>query len=155
MNGNKECVLLVPKIINPDGSTAYLCKRNPTILALVSRRFIPDSIKTKSLLNYDKNFCMADFSYSTIFEAPYLSGCCMIARSSSFLSIGGFDQRFFLYLEDADLTRRLQLVGRCIHAPFISITHEWQRGSYKSLKLMFYSVYSAFIYFRKWGWKLY
>ena len=155
MDEHNECVLLVPKIINPDGSTAYLCKRNPTILALVSRRFIPDSIKTKSLLNYDKKFCMADLSYSTVFEAPYLSGCCMITRSSSFLSIGGFDERFFLYLEDADLTRRLQSLGRCIHAPFLSIIHEWQRGSYKSLKLMFYNIYSAFMYFRKWGWKLY
>ena len=154
MNTNKECVLLVPKIKNPDGSTAHLCKKNPTILALVSRRFIPDSIKSKSLLKYDRNFCMAEFNYSTIFEAPYLSGCCMIARSSAFLLIGGFDEQFFLYLEDADLTRRLQGVGRCIHAPFISVTHEWQRGSYKSLKLMLYNIYSAFLYFKKWGWRL-
>lgn len=155
MNVNSEYALLVPKIINPDGTTAYLCKKNPTVLALLSRRFIPNFIKSKSLIRYDREFCMVDFDYSMIIEAPYLSGCCMITRSSAFLAVGGFDEKFFLYLEDADLTRRLQVVGRCIHAPFISITHEWQRGSYRSLKLMFHNIYSAFIYFKKWSWQLY
>ena len=38
----------------------------------------------------------------------------MFVRSSAFEKVGGFDERYFLYLEDADLTRVLSLVGKCI-----------------------------------------
>ena len=58
---------------------------------------------------------MNAYDYGSIFDVPYLSGCCMVARSSSFIDCGGFDERYFLYLEDADLTRMLSETGRCIH----------------------------------------
>ena len=154
MNQNKSCVLMTPKILNPDQSIAYLCKKNPTLLALVSRRFIPDFLKPNILKRYDKLFAMRDKDYSTVIQSSYLSGCCMVARSLQFVDLGGFDERFFLYLEDADLTRSMQKYGKCLHVPHISITHQWQRGSYKNLKLMYWNILSFFIYSIKWGWKL-
>ena len=71
----------------------------------------------------------------------------MIIRSSAFVEIGGFDERFFLYLEDADITRSLALTGRCIHYPFAFVTHSWGRGNYQYLSLMFVNVVSAWKYF--------
>ena len=39
-------------------------------------------------------------------EVPNLSGYCMLFRVSALQQIGSFDERFFMYLEDVDITRR-------------------------------------------------
>ena len=44
---------------------------------------------------------MADQNYTEIFEVPYPSGCCMFIRRDAFRQ-SSFDDRYFLYLEDAD-----------------------------------------------------
>jgi len=60
-----------------------------------------------------------------------------------------------MYLEDADLTRKLSLVSECIHDPSVSVEHEWRRGSHKSFKLMAVAIYSFFQYSMKWGFRLF
>ena len=54
---------------------------------------------------------MADQNYQEVFDAPYLSGCCMLISSEVFSRAGGFDERYFLYLEDADLPVALPAMG--------------------------------------------
>ncbi len=154
LNKNPEVSLAVPKIIDDTGKVQKLCKRHPTVLGLFSRRFIWSWLKPKWLLNYDRWYEMSSYNYNQVFEAQYLSGCCMIIRGESFVRIGGFDERFFLYLEDADLTRRLACEGKCIHLPIAEVQHDWGRGNYKSFLLMLVNLKSAWIYFTKWGWSL-
>ena len=154
MESSDDLVLAVPQIVDPSGEPQQLCKRNPTVLALLSRRFVPRWLKPMWLRRYDRWFVMADHDQNQPIESTYLSGCCMVIRSDAFRHIGGFDERFFLYLEDADLTRSLAAVGRCLHLPDVSVTHGWGRGNYRSLRLMFVNFVSAWIYFRKWGWAL-
>ena len=155
LSNHSDVSLLTPQILSESGQIQMLCKRYPTILAMLSRRFIPNCIKPVWLNNYDLNYCMSDYDYSSIFDVPYLSGCCMVARSSSFKMVGGFDENFFLYLEDADITRSISKLGRCIHFPDSSVVHRWGRGNYHSLRLMFINLISAFHYFSKWGFRLY
>ncbi len=95
---------------------------------------------------------MDDFDYNRVFEVPYLSGCCMLFNSSSFVKVGGFDEKYFLYLEDADLTRELTHEGRCIHLPIASVVHAWGRGNYRNIFLTLVNLASAWHYFCKWGW---
>ena len=154
MSSNKYVSLLAPKILNEAGHTQFLCKQYPTILGMLSRRFIPNSIKLKFLKLYDSWYTMRDHDYDSIFEVPYLSGCCMVARSSCFVDCGGFDDDYFLYLEDADLTRLMSTKGKCIHFPFASVTHRWGRGNYLRLRLMLVNLISAWHYFCKWGFKV-
>ena len=94
---------------------------------------------------------MGHKNYDSVFEAPYLSGCCMLIRTTSFIAVGGFDERYFLYLEDADITRSLSSIGRCLHLPTLSVVHNWGRGNYRSLRLLVVNLISAFKYFTKWG----
>jgi len=148
---NHDVHLMVPRITDKYGHTQYLCKRNPTLLALFSRRFVPDSLKPAWLMRYDSWYCMRDYDYNFLFDVPYLSGCCMLARSSTFTKVGGFDEKYFLYLEDADLTRLVSHHGRCIHFPYSSICHSWGRGNYKSIRLLIVNIVSAIRYFCKWG----
>jgi GT2 family glycosyltransferase len=143
-----------PWLCFPDGQQQFLCKRNPTLLALVSRRFVPRWLKPPWLRRYDQWFTCREQDYGQVFEAPYLSGCCLWVRTAAFLAVGGFDSRFFLYFEDADLTRRLGRHGRTVNLPVATVLHHWGRGSYTSLWLTWVNFWSACLYFHKWGWRL-
>lgn len=148
-----EVVLAVPQITDATGQPEALCKRDPTVLALLSRRFWPEWLKPPALRRYDARYVMADQDHTRVLDVPYLSGCCMLMRRSALQQIGGFDESFFLYLEDADLTRSLRLLGRCVHLPVASVCHRWGRGSHHSWWLTLVNLQSAWFYFRKWGWR--
>ncbi len=90
--------------------------------------------------------------YNKQMQVPYLSGCFMFMRTSFFKKVGLFDEQFFLYLEDTDLSRRFQEHGKNIYFPEVTITHEHARGSYKNPKLFYIHSVSAIKYFNKWGW---
>lgn len=151
LKAHPEVVLAVPQLLDADGVVQKLCKRHPTMLGLLSRRFIPARLKGRSLVRYDAWYVMAQQDYSQIFDVEYLSGCCMLMSMRAFQKVGGFDPSFFLYLEDADLTRSMAAIGRTIHLPIASIIHHWGRGNYRNWKLVFVNLHSAWIYFWKWG----
>jgi GT2 family glycosyltransferase len=154
LQAHPEVSLAVPQILDEAGSPQKLCKHHPTLLGLFSRRFLPEPLKPRWLKRYDRWYVMADQDYSQVFEVPYLSGCCMLMRSDAFRRAGGFDERYFLYLEDADLTRSLAREGRCVHLPVAGVVHGWGRGNYRNLALVAVNLASAWHYFRKWGWAL-
>ena len=154
LQAHPEVSLAVPQILDETGAPQQLCKHHPTVLALFSRRFLPDRCKPRWLKRYDRAYVMAGQAYDQVFDVPYLSGCCMLMRSDAFCRSGGFDERYFLYLEDADLSRSLALEGRCVHLPLAGVVHGWGRGNYRSLRLMAVNLISAWHYFRKWGWAL-
>ena len=57
-------------------------------------------------------------------DAGWLSGSCMVVRRDAFESIGGFDEGFFMFMEDVDLGRRLGRAGyRCRWVPAATVTH--------------------------------
>ena len=149
-----DVVAAVPQILSPSGQVERLTKRDPSFISLCSRRFVPQWLKPTWLRRLDARFTMDDQNVHTIFEVPYLSGCCLFVRSNAYAAVGGFDPAYFLYLEDADLTRRLRPLGRCLHLPIAAVTHGWGRGSHRSLWLTLVNFCSAFIYFRRWGFRL-
>ena len=154
LTSQHDVVAAVPQIISPSGQVERLTKRDPSIIALCSRRFFPKWLKPAWLRRLDARFTMDDQNLQTIYEVPYLSGCCLFVRSNAYAAVGGFDPAYFLYLEDADLTRRLRPLGRCLHLPIAAVTHGWGRGSHRSLWLTLVNIWSAFIYFRRWGFRL-
>jgi GT2 family glycosyltransferase len=90
--------------------------------------------------------------YNSIMEVPNLSGCFMFVRTEVFSKVGLFDERYFLYLEDTDLCRRINEHYRTVYYPVESIIHGYRRESYKSFKLLAYHLRSSIQYFNKWGW---
>jgi len=154
LNAHPDVVAAVPQILSPSGQLERLTKRDPSLLALFSRRFLPHRLKPQWLRRVDSFYTMGDHDLHTIYEVPYLSGCCMLVRSSAYAAVGGFDPAYFLYLEDADFSRRLRPLGRCLHLPLSAVTHGWGRGSHRSLWLTLVNLWSAVIYFRRWGLRL-
>lgn len=149
MNQNKDVGLLAPKILNPDGTLQYSAKLLPSPANLIVRRFIPIRLVQKKMdYNYEFHF----FDFNSIINVPYVMGCFMFINSKVFDSVKGFDERFFMYPEDIDLTRRIHENFKTIYYPKVVITHKHGKGSYKSLKLLYYHVTSMVKYFNKWGW---
>lgn len=75
----------------------------------------------------------------------------MAFRTCMFKLIRGFDDKFFMYLEDADITRRVNIVSEAVFFPEARVVHAWERGGHKSFRLFFVTIQSMLIYFRKWG----
>ena len=153
MQSNEEFGLLMPKVVYPNGELQYLCKRPPSLSVLLLRRFMPKAIQDRFKRKLDE-YEYRDHDYNQmIFDVPYLSGCFMFFRNAVLQQLGGFDQKIFMYMEDADITYRTLTYSRTIYYPDVEVTHHFAKGSYKNLKLMYYNIHGAIVYFRKWGWR--
>jgi len=77
LDKHQEVGLITPKISYPSGDIQYLCKRQPTVLTLFIRRFIPKKMQFlfKKRLDW---YEMRDISYNQIIEVPIISGCFML-----------------------------------------------------------------------------
>ncbi|MHC4153365.1 MAG: glycosyltransferase family 2 protein [Planctomycetota bacterium] len=148
MENNRDVGLTMPKILYPDGSIQYLCKLLPTPLDLIGRRFLP-SLKYLDRRNhvYELRFT----GYDKTMDVPYLSGCFMFVRTEALREVGLFDERFFVYMEDVDLSRRIHRHFRTVYYPAATVYHRYEKGSYKSATLLAHHLLSAIKYFNKWG----
>ena len=156
MDSHPEIGLMVPKITYPNGDLQPLNKQDPSFFDLFFRRFLPTFIQNWSPIKKKmQKYIMMDKGYEKSYEVPYMSGCFMLFRRSVYEEIGGFDENFFMYLEDADITRKARSVSKCLYFSEATIIHHWERGSHKQLKLTWISIKSSFYYFCKWGWKFF
>ncbi len=146
-----EIGLLMPQVLYPNGQLQYLCKLLPTPFDLLGRRFLPGILKKIFKKQMDAYECR-QLNYSQTMDVPNLSGCFMFMRTEALKKVGVFDPRFFMYLEDTDLCRRIGMHYRTVYYPEVQIVHAYEKGSYKFNKLLFYHIQSAFLYFNKWGW---
>ena len=142
---------LLPKVLYPDGSNQYLIKLLPTPLDFALRRFAPAFLQRLAIRRMDR-YELKGLVDTESDRVPFLSGCFMFTRRSVFEAVCGFDDRFFLYLEDVDLCRRMASVSTLLYYPGLSVVHEYHRGAHKNRKLMFLFLQSSWRYFAKWGW---
>jgi GT2 family glycosyltransferase len=141
--------LISPKILYPVGETQHLCKLLPSPVDLFARRFLP---QTSWLEARNRRYELIETGYNFPMNIPFLSGCFMFIRTSVLKEVGFFDERIFMYIEDADLTRRIHRKYKTMFYPDVKIFHHYAKGSYKNRKLMLYNIHGAIVYFFKWGW---
>ncbi|CNK46619.1 dTDP-Rha:alpha-D-GlcNAc-pyrophosphate polyprenol%2C alpha-3-L-rhamnosyltransferase [Yersinia frederiksenii] len=143
-----EVGLAIPKIVYPDGRLQHGTKLLPSPYQLLMRRFMSRFSYT---INDSYELRRAD--YNKPFFAPSLSGCFMLISSKVLQDVKGFDTRFFMYLEDVDLSRRVcQSAFSVSYFPGSLVIHESQRRSYNDVRFLLYHITSTIRYFNKWGW---
>lgn len=148
MLDNDEVGHMMPKVLNPDGSIQRLCKLVPTPVDLFLRRFSLPGIRERR----SRSLELHSFGYDKLMFVPYLSGCFMLLRHSCLKDVGAFDERFFMYPEDIDLTRRVAEKYDTLFFPYVSIFHSHGGASRKSFRMFFIHSINIVKYFNKWGW---
>ena len=148
LESNKNVGLVAPKAIYPDGSPQSNGRLIPDPLHLILRRFFSISrLNIKRNEDYELKY-MGDSNYLT----PVVLGSFMMFRNASLKEIGFFDERFFLYPEDIDISRRMfDKYDNVIYVKKQFVHHHYQE-SYKSLKLLVTHALEMIKYFNKWGW---
>jgi GT2 family glycosyltransferase len=148
-----DIALLSPRVCGPDGAREYLCKRYPSVLVLLLRGFAPEIVRRlfhRRLDAYElRDLCSGEGEA----DVPLASGCFMLARTAALRAVGGFDERYFLYFEDYDLSLRLAGQGRLVFLPAMQIVHHGGYAAGKGRAHLGWFVRSGIRFFRQHGWR--
>lgn len=148
MDLNPDVVVMCPKVLNADGTEQYLPKRNPRLKYMLSSKLENKSEKYQHIRD---EYTLKNENVTGIRDVEFCTGCFMVCRTDALKQIGGFDTRYFLYMEDADLTRMLRKIGRTVYNPSITVTHLWKRDSAKKLSALVKHLTSFAKYLIKWS----
>ena len=138
--------MCVPRLVDETGELLAVYRRELTIGDMFLRMFLKGAFKKRQA-----HHTMQDADYTKPFDVPFAQGSFLLIRTDLFQKLGGFDERFFLYMEDADLCKRVNQVSRLCYCPDTKVIHKWEKGSSKNGKLFQLHVQSMMTYFRKWG----
>ena len=119
-----------PRIRNADGSVQPSARRFPDLTTAIAGRssWLTRMLPGNPLSRH--NLPARDPSASSPVEVDWVSGACMLIKRRAFDDVGGLDEGFFLYWEDADFCRRLKGAGwRTMYVPSESAMHVGARSS--------------------------
>ena len=148
MDIHEDVAQVQPNIVYPDGKQQYTCRLLPTPANLIFRRFLPKSIVKKMNERYQLKFN----DHKNPMNIPYHQGSFMFFRTECFKKVGLFDERFFMYPEDIDITRRMHKYYKTMFWPGVTVVHAHRAASYKSKKMLKIHMWNMIKYFNKWGW---
>lgn len=123
-----EAGIIGPKLLNPDGSLQYSCRRFPNPVAAIFRntplgRLFPNN-------RYTRDYLMLDWDHNSVREVDWVSGAAMLVRKEVYEQLGGFDEQFFIYVEDVDLCYRAWQAGwKVLYYPDAVIVHAIGRST--------------------------
>lgn len=144
MESDPKIALIAPQTLNIDGTRQHLPKRNPNFLYLLSGIL---SNKFSFMQKYRDEYTMANQELDLLEEVEILTGCFMLFKTKTLRTLKGFNEAYFMYFEDLDITRRAKKLGKTIFSKDTVVFHRWERESHKSKKLFLMHLKSMFIYF--------
>ena len=150
MDQNPDVVMSTPRLTFPDGRLQVLPKRPCNLLGLLSRQ-LPS---VGFLKPYGDHYAMLDEDLSKVTDIQFCTGSFFCMRTGVFREMGGFDEGYFMYVEDADITRKAMKYGRVCYLPQFTACHAWHRSPNKDLSHFWMQLKSMGRYFRKWGFRL-
>ncbi|MEY8392251.1 glycosyltransferase family 2 protein [Lachnospiraceae bacterium 45-W7] len=145
----RKAGMAAPAIVDEKGELLKVYRRELTVFDMGIRMFLSGHFKKRQSYH-----TMQEMDYEKPFQAPFIQGSFLVIRTELFRKLGGFDPRYFMYMEDADLCKRVNLISSLWYCPKTAVIHKWERGSSKDGRLFRIHIDSMLRYFRKWGWKL-
>ena len=142
-------VMARPALTFPDGQPQRLPLRRCNVRAMVYRQ-LPC---LKFWAKYNERYLMADRDLTQPTEIEFCTGSFSAVRTAEFKAVGGFDEHYFMYVEDADLTQKMRTKGKAYLVPQYTAIHAWHRAAHRSLRPFLWQTGSLLRYFCKWGFK--
>lgn len=148
MDCHPEVGMLQPRIVYPDGTEQYSSRLIPAPADLIGKRFLPHSLVSERLTRY----MLTQRPEGVALNIPYHQGSFMFFRMSALREIGLFDERFFMYPEDIDISRRMHEKFITLYWPGKTIVHCHRASSAKNIRMLWIHAVNMIKYFNKWGW---
>ena len=120
-----------PKLVNMDGTIQYACYRFDIASILIKPlKQINLDKKYKFVKKHADKLLMKDFDHNETRPVDWVLGAAMVVRQEVVDDVGWFDDRFFMYLEDCDWSRRMWEAGWPVYYVHdVVIKHKHERGS--------------------------
>jgi GT2 family glycosyltransferase len=130
--------VVAPRVTDPDGRTEDSARRFPTPLSILGKL-----LRTSHVESQPQN----GISYP-----DWVAGMFMCFPSDVFSRVGGFDESYYLYYEDADICARLRKLGyRVGYCANVSVVHDARRTSHRNVRYMWWHMSSMARFFWKRG----
>lgn len=146
---NTKIGVVGPKMVNPKGETLPTISGKPLLPgALIAFSFI-NKLFPKNKLS--KNYWLTNIDRKKTQSVDTIGGACLVIRRDLFAKLKGFDERFFMYFEEADLCLRIKSLGYdVVYYPKAKILHlvgrsvtdkDWIRKKYQESRFKFFRKY--------------
>lgn len=122
MEKRKDIGMVIPKIIDQNGDLQKVYRLEPKILDMFFRMFCP-----KLFPKHMDKITLQDKDYTKEFQVPFGQGSFLVIRTKLFKKLNGFDDRYFMYMEDADLCRRVNNESKLMYFPNTEVIHKWEQ----------------------------
>lgn len=125
-----------PHIVSSVGILQDSARSFPTLTGLLARKL---------------GFTQPDYPSSQgIQTVDWLAGMLIVFKSKAYRAVGGFDDAYFMYVEDVDIGWRLSKAGyRSTWVPDCQFEHDAQHGSRKKIQHTLWHVQSMFRFLLK------
>lgn len=153
MQARQRTVLVSPRVSTDSGEQEFLCKAYPSVLVLLLRGFAPAFLRGLFRRRLDAYELRAACSGTAAVEVEIASGCVMLLRTAVLRAVGGFNEDFFLYFEDFDLSLRIAREGSLVFEPAMQVVHHGGYAARKGWHHVKLFVRSGIHFFRLHGWR--
>ena len=149
MEQHPDVVMARPALVFPDGRPQQLPLRRCALRPMVYRQLPALRFWAK----YNDAYLMKDKDLTRPTEIEFCTGSFSAVRTRTFRAVGGFDEKYFMYVEDADLTQKMRTQGKAYLVPQFTAIHAWHRAAHRSLKPALWQTGNLLRYFSKWGFR--
>ena len=145
MESSESLSMIAPRVLNTNNELLHTARRYPSLFELIFR-FLGVFKKFTTTGEYKNQ------NHKKSFSPDFVQGSFMLFKTEDLLRLNGFDNRFFMYMEDVDICKRIDQLGKKkLFYPKVEIIHTHRKGSSKSIKLFIIHISSIIKYFMKWG----
>ena len=123
LDASPEAGVVAARLLNPDGTLQYSCRRFPRPLSIFFGRY---SLLTRLFPGnpVSSDYLYLDWDHVQVRPVDWASGACLMVRRDVFERVGGLDEGYFLFVEDMDWCRRIRDAGHeVVYVPEAEVTH--------------------------------
>ena len=145
-NAHPEVGVVGPKLLNPDGSLQFSCRRFPNPVATLFRntalgRLFPNN-------RFTRDYLMTDWTHDGPREVDWVSGAAMFVTQSAMEKVGFLDPNYVMFCEDVDWCYRVHKAGfKVVYLPTAVITHAIGRSTSQAAKKMLLRFHASMLRF--------